>query len=352
MGNRRKISICWSVVLRHLSAMVGHSHNFDWSTLSTLLTSSSPIPGDIKFKVVDKEDGLVTTFQAHKFILGLHSDHFNNAFFGSGVNFKEEEDGFVVIKDATKEAFEDFLGFNYEKHIKFEKKTLRELYDVLNLAEMYQVKELRDVVCDFIQNFPLSTDNVVKSAATAVEFLHFNDASQALFASCVAFTKTLFTNADSVLNFIQRQDYEATVMKLLKDVRVPVPEQRHYNETTLMKLLKDQKVSGDCSNCRQKPCRNNSDISANDLLVPDMMVRTTTDWNSDGCRWTFECQQKLCRVVSIKSSDRFSVIMKEAPVMHPRLSDPFEVGGINNWGYSSFTYACKNLLTGADTKRF
>ena len=122
--------------------MVGHSHNFDWSTLSTLLTSSSPIPGDIKFKVVDKEDGLVTTFQAHKFILGLHSDHFNNAFFGSGVNFKEEEDGFVVIKDATKEAFEDFLGFNYEKNIEFEKKTLRELYDILNLAERYQVRSI------------------------------------------------------------------------------------------------------------------------------------------------------------------------------------------------------------------
>ena len=84
----------------------------------------------------------MTTFEAHKFILGLHSDHFNNAFFGSGVNFKEEEDGIVVIKDATKEAFEDFLGFNYEKNIEFEKKTLRELYDILNLAERYQVNSI------------------------------------------------------------------------------------------------------------------------------------------------------------------------------------------------------------------
>ena len=101
--------------------MIGHSLNFDWSVLSTLLTPSSPIPGDIKFKVVDKEDGLVTIFQAHKFILGLHSDHFKNAFFGSGVHLKEEEDCTVVINDATKEAFEDFLGFNYEKNIEFEK---------------------------------------------------------------------------------------------------------------------------------------------------------------------------------------------------------------------------------------
>merc|ERR1719430_1766034 len=152
--------------------MVGR--NFDWSILSTLLTSSSPIPANIKFKLVDKEDGLVTTFEAHKFILGLHSDHFNNAFYGSGVQFKEEESGIVVIKDATKEAFEDFLGFNYEKKIEFEKKTLRELYDILDLAERYQVKELRDVVCDFIQKIPLSVRIQFESVATAQEFSHFD----------------------------------------------------------------------------------------------------------------------------------------------------------------------------------
>ena len=95
------------------SAMVGHLHNFDWSILSTLLTSSSSIPGDFKFKVVDKEDGLVTTLDAHRIILALHSDHFKNTFFISGVKFKEQEEGIVVIiKDTTKEAFEAFLDFN------------------------------------------------------------------------------------------------------------------------------------------------------------------------------------------------------------------------------------------------
>ena len=76
------------------------------------------------------------------------------------------------------------------------------------------MKELRDVVCGFIQNFPLSIDNVVKSAATAQEFSHFENASQALFHSCAAFTKTQFTNADSILTFVQRHEDETTVMKL------------------------------------------------------------------------------------------------------------------------------------------
>ena len=259
--------------------MVDRSPNFDWSILATLLTSSSPIPSDIKFKVVDKEDGLVTVFQAHKFIFGLHSDHFNNVFFGSGVNFKEKEDCTVVIKDATKEAFEDFLGFNYEKNIEFEKKTLRELYDILNLAERYQVKELRDVVCDSIQKFPLSVRIQFESATTVEEFSQFDDASQALFASRVAFTKTQFTNVDSGLTFVQRHD----------------------DETTAMKPLKDEKMSEDCSNCREKPCYENSHILINDLLVSDMMVRTTEEG------WALRCREKLGRVVSRKSRGRIPV---------------------------------------------
>ena len=70
--------------------MVGHSFNIDWSIVSTLLTSSSPIPSDVTFKVLDKEDQEETTLEAHKMILALHSDHFKNAFYGSGSMFKEE----------------------------------------------------------------------------------------------------------------------------------------------------------------------------------------------------------------------------------------------------------------------
>ena len=69
--------------------MVGRSFNVDWSIVSTLLTSSSPIPSDVTFKVVDKEDQ-DTTMEAHKMILALQSDHFKNAFYGSGSMFKEE----------------------------------------------------------------------------------------------------------------------------------------------------------------------------------------------------------------------------------------------------------------------
>ena len=78
--------------------------HFDWSLLPTLLaTSSNAIPTDITFKVVDKEDQVVANLEAHKMIVALHSDHFKNALYGSGVNFKEDREGIMVIKETTKD---------------------------------------------------------------------------------------------------------------------------------------------------------------------------------------------------------------------------------------------------------
>ena len=230
--------------------MAGQSPNLDWSVLSTLLTSSSPIPGDVQFDVMDQEDKEVASLKAHKIILALHSDHFKNAFFGSGTLFKEKNN-IVEIKETSKEAFEDYVGFNYEKRIEFEKKDLVELYEILNLAERYQVKELKDKVSNFIKNFPLSIDTVAKVAATACKFPQFAEGSQELYNKCVVFLGYQFTDAQSVLDFVNRNEDEATVVKLLKDVKNP-----------------------GCPNCQQSPCRNGADISRKDLIKPGMLIKT------------------------------------------------------------------------------
>ena len=221
--------------------MAGHNSNFDWSLISALLTPTSPIPGDVQFKVVDEADQVIATFEAHKIILALHSDHFKNAFYGSGTFFRENEEGIVVIKETTKESFEDFLGFNYEKKIEFEKKTLAELYEILNLAEKYQVKELKVKVVNFIKSFPLSIHNVVKVAATTQKFSHFKEESEGLYKNCVAFLGKHFADVPSVLNFVSKHEDEAmVVVKLLKDV--------------------ERKKNQPCSNCKQRLCRNRSSI--------------------------------------------------------------------------------------------
>ena len=61
--------------------------HFNWSLLPSLLATSSTIPTDIIFKVVDKEEQVGASLEAHKMIVALHSDQFRNAFYGSGIKF-------------------------------------------------------------------------------------------------------------------------------------------------------------------------------------------------------------------------------------------------------------------------
>ena len=220
-------------------------NHFDWSTLPALLSTSSTIPMDITFKVVDKKEQVVAKFEAHKMIVALHSDHFKNAFYGSGLKFKEGREGVLVIKETTKEAFEDFLGFLYEKKIDFKSKNLRELFEILNLAEKYQVVELKQRMVNVFKNFPISMSNVVEVAATAEEYSYFEAQSQALYSNCVALIARQFATAQSVIEFVKRNEDKTTVVKLLNNVDFTKEHRLAKLKTELQRLVNKSLVQGD-----------------------------------------------------------------------------------------------------------
>ena len=223
--------------------------HFNWSLLPSLLSTSTTIPTNITFKVVDKEDQVVANLEAHKMIVALHSDHFRNAIYGSGVNFKEDREGIMVIKETTKDAFEDFLGFLYEKKIDFKSKNLGELFEILNLAERYQVRELKDMTVEVFKNIPIAMDNVVEMAATAEEFSHFDAMSKVVCSRCVAFIEGHFTNAQSVIEFIQRNEDKATVIKLVNDVKIVMDDTKTPRlakfKTDLQRIVNKTLVKGE-----------------------------------------------------------------------------------------------------------
>ena len=289
--------------------MAGQSPNFDWSIVSMLLNPSSNIPGDVKFQVIDRTGHVAAILEAHKIILALHSDHFKNVFFGSGVFFKEQEEGIVVIKDTTKEAFEDFLGFNYEKRIEFEMKTLPELYELLNLAERYQVREMKDKVVNLIKSFSISIDNITEVSATTYHFPQFKEESQALYANCLSFLGTQLSDVQSVLTFVSSCQDEATVVRLLKDLYV-----------------EDKK----CTNCQQKPCKKRTDVLRGDLLLPGMLIKTKSN-----DEWREKYRGQLCKVVC-NSGSRVSVRWENPPSpQDDDVSDPYNIHIFN-----MFQYAC------------
>ena len=256
---------------------------------------------------------MIACLEAHKLILALHSDHFKNSFFGSGALFKEKEDGFVVIKETTKEAFDDFVGFNYEKRIEFEKKSLAELYEILNLAERYQVRELKEKVVVHIKKFPISMDNVIKVAATASEFYQFTEESEALYENCVIFIEAQFATLRSFLTFVRSSLDESTVVALLKDIN-----------------LEDEK----CANCQQKPCRNRSETLVSDLLVTDMKLKTIGGYQF----WGENYMGRLCKVVN-SSGGKVTVKWLSPPHVDPPKVNA-TVSIISSGGTSKFEYAC------------
>ena len=109
---------------------------------------------------MNSEDKVVDTIAAHKVILTVHNEYFRAIFFCTGAFFNEGKDGIVVVKETTKEEFLDLLGFIYEKDIDFENKSLTDLFEILNLAQRYQVDKLKDVVSKYINNFPITMDNI------------------------------------------------------------------------------------------------------------------------------------------------------------------------------------------------
>ena len=163
----------------------------------------------------------------------------------------------MVIKDTTKAAFDDFVAFQYEKNIEFKKRTLKELFEILYLAEKYQTKELHDKVNGLIRDFPLNIENVVEVAATTQEFSQFETLSKNLYGRCVIFIEKDCTDVQSFLTFVQANEDKATVMTLLQDIKTAKSSSKSKSQEQVFRSGSNaQQQSETCSNCKQKPCCN------------------------------------------------------------------------------------------------
>ena len=59
------------------------------------------------------------------------------------------------------------------------------MFEILNLAQRYQVDKLKDVVSKYINNFPITMDNVAMVANTALDLSNiFDEVSENLLKSC------------------------------------------------------------------------------------------------------------------------------------------------------------------------
>ena len=104
------------------------------SKVAEALDLAAGIPTDVTFQVHDGEKG-VREFKAHKFCLALVSEVFKARLFGS---LRETAD-ILDVKGTTPQAFETMISFIYHRNCQWKMKTLEELIEVANIAEIYDV---------------------------------------------------------------------------------------------------------------------------------------------------------------------------------------------------------------------
>ena len=243
------------------------------------------------------------------------------------------KDGIVVIKDTTKAAFEDFVGFHYEKNIEFNKRTLKELFEILNLAEKYQTKELHDKVDRQIKYFPLTMENVVKVASTTQEFSQFNNLSENLYTRCVVFIEEHCATVPTILTLIQGNEDKVTVMALLQDMKAtqipPKPQTRKQDDCSKCNVQE----SKTCFNCNKKPCRKGKLVFRLDAPRPGTRLRSL--YPDFPTTWREKYRNRLCILIS-RSGEDVKITWPDPPVPHdPDVSDPYQTP-IS----TGFVYAC------------
>jgi len=213
------------------------------------------IPYDVTFQLVESEGNTMTEegsdkgvkkvkkdkreIKAHKFILAASSPVFKGMFFGP---MKESKD-VIDVKETTFESFKKLIEYIYHVDIDCRDMSLVELYDIVNLAELYNIPKLMEELMMQMENFPISMDNLMEVAVTASEYSQFEIVSDAVIVACAkVLQKTLSDPAEGMgfTEFTQTQfacgnGQVALRLLALVDVKQLIPPVK-------------------CDNCEEKPC--------------------------------------------------------------------------------------------------
>ena len=208
--------------------------------LSVLQDPSYGTPADVTFHIRDKDRAIPGEVKGHKLILSAFSPVFKSMFFGPLKETREV----IPIEQTTLEAFEILVEYIYQKDIDWSKMTVLEMYDIVNLAERYQMSDLMTEIKTQMEVVAITDENLMDTAHIATQFSQFPDVSSTLLNSCARFLqKTKRTPVDR-LDFAINQSgggQEVTTLQLLMLVRdLPTLECGNCGEP--MEMCMDGKV--------------------------------------------------------------------------------------------------------------
>jgi len=201
--------------------------------------SEGGIPFDIRFKVIENDDMSEdnsggSMIQAHKFILASHSPVFKKMFYGS---LKETSDP-IIVKDTTIIAFEKLVEYVYQVDIDCKEIAVCELFDLVNLAERYEIGKLKEELRLQMEIVPLTMSNLMEVASIGCKFSKlFETTSASLLGNCAKFFKQNIKSALEHDRFI--------IQQLAKGYGLVVSD--------IVKLAKTLPPLS-CENCEEETC--------------------------------------------------------------------------------------------------
>jgi len=275
-----------------------------WSSVCSLLDPEFGIAPDVTFQIVTTEGGRPEEVQAHRLILGFLSPVFRNQFFG----FAKDTEDVISVKGTSKKAFESLIDFIYGKNIDWEALSLSDLFDVVNLAEMYILPEFMEEVKKQIDNYNLSDGNLIEAAAIAEEFNHFEEASAVLMTNCQNFLKAKIQTVQDASKFAAKNaftEFESLALRLLASL---------------------ESVEVECSNCGGIPCKDGVFVTDIETLKVGCLLKASAKCAS-------RYRNKQCEVCDLDMGMKtFSVLWKKSGIRE----------SIFSVGFDYWKYACKN----------
>ena len=162
----------------------------DWQSF---LSPGSNLPPDVFFQVKDEESGeggQSKTIAAHRFLLAGVSPAFRAMFFGPMAETREV----VEVKETTFEAFDTMVKYIYNPPggDAFNLDQIRcpqKLFEVVTLANKYQVFKLSMMVADALESLSITRENMIFSATVAKNYKGtlFDNLSSKLTVRCLKF---------------------------------------------------------------------------------------------------------------------------------------------------------------------
>jgi len=193
--------------------------------------------GNKRIRGMESVAGDTKEVKAHIFVLAAVSPVFASQFFGEG--WKREES--VAVKGSNIKAFETLLDIIYKKdrdNWGLDHKSLYTLFEVLHLADRYDMKEIVDIITKEIGKVKITREHIMEVAAIAEHYKLFEEASKALFKRCGATMNNILKTKGDIINFLDDDTEDEVDLLLFKRVLVSMKEPKPRC-TTCNKLKKN-----------------------------------------------------------------------------------------------------------------